>query len=60
MFFVADGMTTDEAESEAAVRAFLDALRSDSPFLMAFMEGSTAYDVSGRRFPPVEITPAVP
>ena len=42
MFFVADGMTTDEAEFEAAVRTFLDALLPGSPFLMAFMEGSTA------------------
>jgi hypothetical protein len=57
MFFVADGMTTDEAEFEAAVRAFLDALQPGSPFLMAFMEGSTGYDVRGRRFPSVKITP---
>ena len=40
MFFVADGMTTDEEEFESAVRAFLDALLPGSPFLMAFMEGS--------------------
>jgi hypothetical protein len=57
MFFVADGMTTDEAEFEAAVRAFLDALRPGSPFMMAFMEGSTGYDVRGRRFPSVKVTP---
>lgn len=57
MFFVADGMTTDEAEFETAVRAFLDALLPGSPFLMAFMEGSTGYDVRGRRFPSVKITP---
>jgi len=57
MFFVADGMTTDEAEFEAAVRAFLDALLPGSPFLMAFMEGSTGYDVHGQRFPSVEVTP---
>ncbi len=49
MFFVADGMTTDEAEFEAAVRAFLGSLRPGSPFLMAFMEGSTGYDVNGER-----------
>ena len=47
MFFVADGMTTDEAEFEPAVRSFLAALVPGSPFLMAFMEGSTGYDVSG-------------
>lgn len=57
MFFVADGMTADRAEFEAAVRAFLDALRPGSPFLMAFMEGSTGYDVRGRRFPSVTVTP---
>jgi hypothetical protein len=56
MFFVADGMTTDEAEFEDAVRAFLDALLPGSPFLMAFMEGSSGYDVHGKRFPSVQIT----
>jgi hypothetical protein len=57
MFFVADGMTTDEAEFESAVRAFLDALLPGSPFLMAFMEGSSGYDVHGTRFPSVQISP---
>ena len=57
MFFVADGMTTDEAEFEAAVRAFLASLGPDSPFLMAFMEGSTGYGVRGIRFPAVRVTP---
>lgn len=57
MFFVADGMTTVEAEFKRAVRAFLDSLRPGSPFLMAFMEGSTGYDVDGRQYPSVEITP---
>jgi hypothetical protein len=57
MFFVADGMTTDEAEFEAAVRAFLDALRPGSPFLMAFMEGSTGYEVHGQPFPSINVTP---
>jgi NNMT/PNMT/TEMT family protein len=56
MFFVADGMTTDEAEFESAVRAFLDALLPGSPFLMAFMEGSGGYDVRGIRFPSVRVT----
>ena len=58
MFFVADGMTTDEAEFEAAVRSFLGALVPGSPFLMAFMEGSRGYDVRGIRFPAVKVTPA--
>jgi hypothetical protein len=57
MFFVADGMTDDKKEFEAAVRAFLNALLPGSPFLMAFMEGSTEYKVHGRRFPSVKITP---
>ena len=53
MFFVADGMTTDEAEFERAVRSFLGALVPGSPFMMAFMEGSAGYDVNGVRFPAV-------
>jgi NNMT/PNMT/TEMT family len=57
MFFVADGMTTDEAEFEAATRSFLNALKPGSPFLMAFMEGSSGYDVHGLRFPAVKVTP---
>ena len=57
MFFVADGMTTDEAEFELAVRKFLAALLPGSPFLMAFMEGSSGYDVHGTRFPSVKVTP---
>jgi hypothetical protein len=58
MFFVADGMTTDEAEFESAVRSFLAALMPGSPFIMAFMEGSIGYDVRGVRFPAVKVTPA--
>jgi hypothetical protein len=57
MFFVADGMTTDEAEFESAVRSFLGALMPGSPFIMAFMEGSNGYDVRGVRFPAVRVTP---
>jgi NNMT/PNMT/TEMT family len=56
MFFVADGMTTDGAEFKDAVRAFLDALLPGSPFLMAFMENSPGYDVSGKRYPSVQIS----
>ena len=56
MFFVADSITEDHAEFEAAVRAFLDSLKPGSPFLMAFMEGSTGYDVHGVRFPSVRVT----
>lgn len=56
MFFVADGITEDPAEFEAAVRTFLGALRPGAPFLMAFMEGSTGYDVHGVKFPSVQLT----
>jgi hypothetical protein len=56
MFFVADGMSDDEAEFEDAVRAFLGALVPESPFMMAFMEGSTGYDVHGVQFPAVKVT----
>jgi hypothetical protein len=56
MFFVADGLTEDRAEFELAVRTFLGALVPGSPFLMAFMEGSTGYDVRGVRFPSVRLT----
>ena len=56
MFFVADGLTEDRAEFEVAVRTFLRALVPGSPFLMAFMEGSTGYEVRGVRFPSVRLT----
>jgi NNMT/PNMT/TEMT family len=57
MFFVADGMTSDEAEFESAVRSFIDALTPGAPFMMAFMEGSAGYEVSGVRFPAVKVSP---
>ena len=57
MFFVADGMTTDEEEFESAVRTFLAALLPGSPFLMAFMENSGGYEVRGTQFPSVNVTP---
>jgi NNMT/PNMT/TEMT family len=57
MFFVADGMTTDAGEFELAIRSFLNALKPGSPFMMAFMEGSSGYDVHGVRFPAVRVTP---
>jgi hypothetical protein len=56
MFFVADGITENQEEFETAVRTFLGALVPGSPFLMAFMEGSTGYDVRGIRFPSVRLT----
>jgi hypothetical protein len=58
MFFVADGLTEDQEEFEVAVRTFLGSLVPGSPFLMAFMEGSTGYEVDGVRFPSVRLTHA--
>jgi len=58
MFFVADGMTTDEQEFKRAVDAFIGALEPGSPFMMAFMENSPGYDVSGIRFPAIQVTQA--
>jgi hypothetical protein len=56
MFFVADGISSDEAEFESAVRV-LAALTPQAPFMMAFMEGSNGYDVSGIGFPAVNVGP---
>lgn len=56
MFFVADGITTDEREFKAAVRSFLGSLTPGAPFIMAFMENSVGYDVSGVSFPAFKVT----
>lgn len=58
MYFVADGMTTDPGEFDAAVRAFIGSLRPGSPFMAAFMEGSIGYNVQGIEFPAVKVNPA--
>lgn len=55
MFFVADGISSDEAEFDAAVRSFLGSLMPGSPLIMAFMEGSSGYEVNGVGFPAVKI-----
>jgi NNMT/PNMT/TEMT family len=55
MFFVADGISSDEAEFGSAVRSFLGALTPAAPFMMAFMEGSTGYEVNGVEFPAVKV-----
>jgi hypothetical protein len=57
MFFVADGITEDEEEFSYAVSSFLGALTPGAPFMMAFMEGSSGYEVSGVSFPAVRVTP---
>lgn len=55
MFFVAESITADHAEFDAAVRAFLRALRRGAPFAAAFMEDSQGYDIAGLRFPAVGV-----
>lgn len=55
MFFVADGISSDKAEFDSAVQTFLGALTPAAPFMMAFIEGSTGYEVSGVRFPAVNV-----
>jgi len=56
MFFVADGISEDEDEFEAAIRSFLAALTPGAPFVMAFMEGSPGYEVGGVGFPAVNVS----
>jgi hypothetical protein len=56
MYFVADGLSDDETEFDSAVRSFIGALMPGAPFIMAFMEGSTGYDVSGVWFPAVKVS----
>jgi hypothetical protein len=57
MFFVADGMTTNEAEFEAAVRAFLASLVPDSPLPDGLHGGLDRVGVRGIRFRAVRVTP---
>ena len=56
MLFVADGITSDAGEFEAAVRSFLGSLTAGAPFVMAFMENSAGYEVSGEKYPAIEVT----
>ena len=60
MFFVADGMTDRRGGVRGRGARIPRALLPGSPFLMAFMEGSSGYDVRGKRFPSVQGHPAVP
>lgn len=55
MFFVAESLTGEHAEFEAATRRFVGALRPGAPFAAAFMEGSEGYDVGDLRFPAVKV-----
>jgi hypothetical protein len=56
MFFVADGITAEPEVFKSAVRSFLAALTPGAPFMMAFMEGSVGYEVSGVSYPAVNIS----
>jgi hypothetical protein len=51
MFFVAESLSEDPAEFEAATACFVRALRPGAPFAAAFMEHSLGYDVAGVSFP---------
>jgi hypothetical protein len=55
MFFVADGMTGDPEEFQAAVRSFVRALRPGAPFVAAFMKNSLGYRVGDQHFPAVSV-----
>jgi len=57
MFFVAESMTDDEEEFEAATEKFVRSLRPRSPFAAAFMDSSNGYFVGNAFFPAVhEVT----
>ena len=51
MFFVAESITTRNDEFERATRAFVNSLRSGSPFAAAFMKDSSGYTVGNVSFP---------
>lgn len=55
MFFVAESISQDPAEFEAATGAFVRALRPGSPFAAAFMERSVGYEVGGVSFPATSV-----
>jgi hypothetical protein len=55
MFFVAESISQDPAEFEAATGAFVRALRSGSPFAAAFMERSQGYQVGGIEYPATSV-----
>jgi NNMT/PNMT/TEMT family len=55
MFFVADGMTGDRDEFDAAVRSFVRALRPGAPFVAAFMKNSLGYIAGDQGFPAVSV-----
>lgn len=53
MFFVAESMTSHEAEFEDATRCFLGSLVDGAPFAAAFMDSSLGYEVGAHEYPAV-------
>lgn len=58
MFFVAESMSTSDAEFFLAVERFMYALAPGAPFAAAFMEGSQGYSVGGQSFPACSVSEA--
>lgn len=58
MFFVAESMSEQEREFQAAVRRFIGSLRPGAPFAAAFMQDSSGYYVGPIRFPAVAVSEA--
>lgn len=56
MFFVAESLSSSEAEFFLAVERFMRALAPGAPFAAAFMEGSVGYNVGGQEFPACSVT----
>lgn len=55
MFFVAESISSQDAEFRSATECFLRALRPGAPFAAAFMENSAGYDVGDNVFPAVPV-----
>lgn len=58
MFFVAESLSTEPDEFHGAVECFARALEPGSPYVAAFMEGSTGYSVGGEHFPACSVDEA--
>lgn len=58
MFFVAESLSTSEAEFLLAVERFMRVLEPGAPFAAAFMEGSLGYRVGDTFFPACSVTEA--
>ncbi|WP_302931564.1 SCO2525 family SAM-dependent methyltransferase [Actinomadura sp. WMMA1423] len=56
MFFVAESISGDREEFEAALARFVMALRPGAPFAVAFMENSEGWRVGDQDFPAVAIS----